>query len=157
MPKKANKSKGSGYLLTLPDETWAAVKLLTEARQQTIADYIRDAVKLKLMVDGAGVNGGTLMQLIQAANTPLIESANFGAVHAAATWAFLREFAHLVFQEQGLPEHLAAEKATMLAENALDEAVNTFEDPRNRVPFGWIERFDDDTLALLEDDDGDDE
>lgn len=150
------KSK-AGYLLNLPDEMWAAVKLLTEARQQTTADYIRDAVRLKLMVDGAGVNAASLTQLIRNANAPLVESANFGAIHAAAALIFLREFAKASFLDHGLPEHLAHEKATMLADNARDEATNIFEDPQNRVQFGWIERFDDEMLALLEEDDGDDE
>ncbi len=135
MPTKTK----AGYLLNLSDEMWAAVKWLTDARQQTTADYLRDAVRLKLMVDGAGVNADTLTKLIHNANTPLTESANFAAIHAMATLIFLREFARASFVAQGLPEHLANEKAAMLAENALDEAVNTFEDPRNRVQFGWME------------------
>ncbi|AUW92626.1 hypothetical protein BXT84_00555 [Sulfobacillus thermotolerans] len=147
----------TSYPLRLPEDTWASVKQITQARGRAISDYIRDAVRLKLMVDGVGMNADTLAQLIQNANTSLTESVNFAAVHAAATLAFLREFAHTMFQEQGLPEHLAQEKAEVLADNALAEAVNTFENPQNRVQFGWIERFDDDTLALLEDDDGADE
>lgn len=154
---KKTKSNKTAYPLRLPDDTWAAVKQITQARNQPIANYVRDAVQLKLMVDGVGVNANTLTKLIQSATTPLMESANFGAIHATASLIFLREFAKTVFHDQGLPEHLAQEKAAMLAANALDEATNTFEDPQNRVQFGWIERFDEETLALLEDDGGDDE
>lgn len=149
--------KNNSYPLRLPPDTWAAVRQITQARDQAIADYLRDAVRLKLMVDGVGMNAATLTQLIHNANTHLTESANFAAIHAAATLAFLREFARTVFQEQGLPGHLAQEKADVLAENALAEATNTFENPQNRTQFGWIERFDEETLALLEEDDGDDE
>lgn len=148
----------SEFKIRIPVEMAESVRAITKARESTINEYVQRAIRLQLLADGTGANADTLTKLIQNANTPLTESANFASVHAAATLAFLREFARLVFQEQGLPEHLAQEKAEMLAENALAEATNTFENPQNRVQFGWVERFDEETLALfMEDDDGDDE
>ncbi len=138
MPIKRTQNN-TNYPLRLPEDTWVAVRHITKARNQPISDYLRDAVRLKLMVDGVGMNAATLRQVIQNANTPLTESANFAAIHATATLVFLREFAQATFLAQGLPEHLAQEKATVLMDNALDEAVNTFENPQNRVQFGWIE------------------
>jgi len=149
-------TNNAGYLLRLPDDTWAAVKQITAARGQPVADYLRDAVRLKLMADGAGMNSDTLTRIIEQANTPLTESANFAAVHAAATLAFLRECAYTLFQTQGLPDDLAREKADTLADTALAEAVNTFENPQNRVQFRWIERFDEESIRWLFDDDDDD-
>lgn len=136
-----------GYLLHLPDEMMIAAKAMAETRGQTLADYIRSAVRMKLITDATNMDGNVLTQVVAQANEPLTRSANFGAVHAAATLAFMREWAKDTFMRQEeIPEDLAEEKAQLLAENALDEALATFEDPRTLHQFGWIERPDTDDI-----------
>ena len=81
------------------------------------------------------------MALIIQANEPLTRSANFGAVHAAAVLALLRELARETYVRQdGLSDELAQAKAQVLTEAAMDEALTAFEDPNVRHQFGWIER-----------------
>lgn len=141
MPAKAKTKTNPGYLLHLPDEMLIAAKAMAETRGQTLADYIRAAVRMKLMADATHMDGNEVLNLVAQANEPLTRSANFAAIHAAATLAFLREWAKAEFMRRDeLPEDLAEEKAGLLAESALDEALSTFEDPKILHQFGWIER-----------------
>lgn len=134
------KKRKSGYLLNLPSEMEIAAKAIAETKGQTFADYIRAAVRMKLMADGAGMDGHEAVKLIAQANEPLTRSSNFAAIHAAATLAFMREWLRETFALQGLPDELARKKAELLHESALNEALEAFEDPKNLHQFGWIER-----------------
>ena len=134
-----------GYLLHLPDEMMIAAKAMSETRGQTLADYIRAAVRTRLTADATHMEAGSLMALVAQANEPLTRSANFGSIHAAAVLAFLRELARETYVRQdGLSDELAQAKAQVLTEAAVDEALTAFEDPNVRHQFGWIERPDDD-------------
>lgn len=137
-PRK--KTTNPGYLLKLPDEMLIAAKAMADTRGQTLADYIRAAIQAKLIADAVGLDGDGWRQAVADATTPLTRSANFAAIHAAAVMAFLREWAKDGFMAAEMPEDLAEEKAGLLAEAALDEALSAFEDPRVRSQFGWIER-----------------
>ena len=129
-----------GYLLKLPDEMMIGAKAMAETRGQTLADYIRAAVRMKLMADATNMEAGSLMELIAHSTAPINRATNFGSVHAAATLAFLREWAKDGYMGAGMAEDMAEEKAGLLGEAALDNALTAFEDPQIRAQFGWIER-----------------
>ena len=131
--------------IRLPVDMAAAVRTLAGDRDQSMNAYVTRAIRTQLIADATAMEAGSLMALIEQANQPLTRSANFAAVHAAATLAFVREWAKDSYMVAGLPEDMAQEKAQLLAENALDEALAVFEDPRTLHQFGWIERPDDDT------------
>ncbi len=137
--KTKSTSKTSSYLLTLPAEMMIGIKAIAEPRDQSTADFIRAAVRLKIMVEALGIDGRDALKLIARATEPLTQSANFAAVHSAGTLEFMREWAKDSFVRQGLPDDLAQEKAAALHETALAEALAAFEDPKIRHQFGWIE------------------
>ena len=141
MPTKT-KRPPMGYLLNLPDEMMSAAKMTAQTRGESLADYIRAAVRIKLIADGTNIDGRDALKLITQATEPLTQSSNFAAIHAAATLVFCREWAREIFVNQGLPDDLARQKATALHDTALSEALATFEDPKSLSPFGWIERPD---------------
>lgn len=117
-----------------------AVRSLSAERTQSMNDYMKRAVRNQLIADATTMEAGSLIALVSQATEPLTRSANFGAIHAAATLAFLREWAKGGYIAAEMPEDLAEEKAALLAETALDEALTAFEDPAVLHQFGWIER-----------------
>lgn len=121
-------------------EMMESVRALAKLRGQSMSEYIARATRNQLMADGAGMEADTIRKRIMDANAPLNRSANFAAIHAAATMAFMREWSRETFVRQGLPDELARKKSELLHEAALDEALAAFEDPRNLHQFGWIER-----------------
>lgn len=129
----------TAYLLNLPDEMMVAAKMTAQTRGQSLADYIRSAVRAKLIFDGVGVEAGAVLKLLEEANEPLTRSTNFGAVHSRASFLLLLEMHQASLVREGVPESLAHEKATLMADHALAEAMKTLEDPRTLHPYRWIE------------------
>lgn len=137
------KPTNPGYLLKLSDEMLIAAKEMAETRGQTLADYIRAAVRMKLIADATHMDGNEVLNLVAQANEPITQSTNFAAIHAGATLAFLREWAKDGYiARDEMPEAMAEEKAQLLAESAINEALSAFEDPKILHQFGWIERPD---------------
>ena len=126
--------------IRVPTEMGEAVRTLSGARNQSMNDYVKRAIRTQLIADATNMEAGGLLALVSQATTPLTQAANFAAIHAAATLAFLREWARDGYITAGVPEDLAQEKAGLLAEHALAEALTAFEDPGVRAQFGWIER-----------------
>lgn len=125
----------------LPVEMAEAIRTLTKERNQSMNDYVKRAIRNQLIADATHMETGSILKLVAQGSEPITRSANFAAVHAAATLAFLREWAKDEFiRRDEMPEDLAQEKAQLLGESALGEALATFEDPRKLAQFGWIER-----------------
>jgi len=135
-------TKTTEMKLRLPSDMATAVRTLSGERNQSMNDYVKRAIRNQLIADATHMEAGSVLALVRQANTPLTQSANFAAIHAAATLAFLREWAKDGYMGAGMAEDLAEEKVQLLAEAALDEALSTFEDPKILHQFGWIERPD---------------
>ncbi|NMP24464.1 hypothetical protein [Sulfobacillus harzensis] len=126
--------------IRVPTEMAEAVRTVSGARNQSMNEYVKRAIRTQLIADATNIEAGNLLALIGQATTPLTQAANFAAIHAAATMAFLREWARDRYITAEMPADLAQEKAELLADAALDQALTAFEDPRVRSQFGWIER-----------------
>lgn len=126
--------------IRVPPEMAAAVRTVIQAREQTINDYVKRAIRNQLIADATGMEAGTLRALVADATTPIMRGANFGAVHAAATLGLLREVLRNQYTAHGLPDDLARDKVDALGEAMLGEALATFETPTILYQFGWIER-----------------
>ncbi len=126
--------------IRLPVDMAKAVRALSGERGQSMNAYVMRAIRNQLIADATEREAGSLMALVAQANEPLTRSANFAAIHASATLAFLREWAKDGYMGAGMAEDMAEEKAGLLGEAALDNALTAFEDPQIRAQFGWIER-----------------
>lgn len=157
MTTMAKTKRPAGYLLVLPDEMMSAAKMVSQTRGESLADYIRSAVRAKLIFDGADMESTVIQKLIRNATEPLSKATNFAAVHASATLVFCRVWARELFVSQGLPDDLARQKAAALYDTALNEALATFEDPKSLSPFGWIERPEESNLPDWLTDDANDQ
>ena len=133
-------SRTTELKIRVPPEMAAAVRTVTQAREQTINDYVKRAIRNQLIADATGMEADTLRNVVAEATTPIMRAANFGAVHAAATVGLLREVLRDRYTTQGLPDDLARDKVEALVESMLGEALATFENPKILHQFGWIER-----------------
>lgn len=132
--------KTTALKIRVPTEMAEAVRTLSGERGQSMNAYIARSIRNQLIADATNMEAGSILNLVAQANEPLTRSVNFAAIHAAAGMAFLREWAKDGFMAAEMPEDMAEEKAGLLAEAALEEALTTFEDPAIRYQFGWIER-----------------
>ena len=126
--------------IRVPTEMAEAVRTVSGARNQSMNEYVKRAIRTQLIADATNIEAGNLLALIEQATTPLTQATNFAAIHAAAVMAFLREWARDGYLAAEMPGDMAQEKAGLLVEAALDQALTAFEDPRVRAQFGWIER-----------------
>lgn len=124
----------------VPTEMAEAVRTLSKARGQSMNDYVKRAIRSQLVAEATHMEAGGLLSLIVQGTEPVVRSANFAAVHAAAVVALLREVLQERYTEKGMPEALARERVEVLVESVMGEAVETFENPKILHQFSWIER-----------------
>ena len=129
------------YLLNWPQSMAQAVSTLAQTRGQSVADYIRQAIQRQLIWDGAQMDYNALRQAIEHGTEKTTVAANFAAIHAQAVLIFLREWRKEDMKRQeGLPEELARQTVQCDVDDAIAESIRTFEDPRVRQQYAWVER-----------------
>ena len=144
------------YLLNWPQDMAQAVSTLAQTRGQSVAEYIRQAIRRQLIWDGAQMDYNALRQAIEHGTEKTTVAANFAAIQAQAVLIFLREWwKEDIKRREGLPENLARQRVQLAVEDALAESLRAFEDPRVRQQYAWIERPEsaDDLPAWLTDPD----
>ncbi len=129
------------YLLNWPQSMAQAVSTLAQTRGQSVADYIRQAIQRQLIWDGAQMDYNALRQAIEHATEKTTVAANFAAIHSQAVLILLKEWMKAqIMRTEGLPENLARQRIQLAVEDALAESLRTFEDPRVRQQYAWVER-----------------
>ena len=129
------------YLLNWSQSMAQAVSTLAQTRGQSVAEYIRQAIRRQLIWDGAQMDYNALRQAIEHGTEKTTVAANFAAIHAQAVLIFLREWRKEDMKRQeGLPEELARQTVQCDVDDAIAESIRTFEDPRVRQQYAWVER-----------------
>ena len=101
----------SSYRLALPDETLQAVRAVAQARGETLAAWLRRAVRTQLYVDAIGPDADTAIKLVRQGSEPAERAARTAADAAQAAVLMLHTVLREQLQASGLPADLATERA----------------------------------------------
>ncbi|MCL6562175.1 MAG: hypothetical protein K6U87_04125 [Firmicutes bacterium] len=150
--KTRKRKTGDAYLLHLPPELRAAAQHIAEARDQTLADYIRRAVRTQVLIDGTGMESDTVLRLVEEGTERISRGTNFAAVASQATLLLVKQLLLERRLAAGLPRDIAEGQVDALADAAVTEAEAIYSDPRTRAAYAWVEREDPEAFAerLLE-------
>lgn len=108
----------SSYRLVLPADTMAAAKAIAQVRGETLAQWLRRAVRTQIYIDAVGPDGDTVIRLIRQGAEPAVEAATRAADAAQAAALLSRAVLARTLEAQGLP----LDQATAQAAAAWDEA-----------------------------------
>ena len=132
------------------DEEWKvrmaedlADRIRTFAKQKgmSLNQYMRRALINQIQVDVVNWPTGHLRQVVEQGTEKTTAAANLAAVQAQATLILLKEWRKEDMKRQeGLPEDLARQRVQLDVDDAIAESIRTFEDPRVRQQYAWIER-----------------
>lgn len=101
----------SSYRLALPDETLQAVRAVAQARGETLAAWLRRAVRTQLYLDAVGPDADTAIRLVRQGAEPAERAAKLAADAAQAAVLLLHTVLVGQAEASGLPPELAAARA----------------------------------------------
>ena len=150
------------------DEEWKvrmaedlADRIRTFAKQKgmSLNQYMRRALINQIQVDAVDWPTGHLRKVVEEGTEKTTTAANFAAIQAQAVLILLKEWKKAqIMRTEGLSEDLARQWVQLDVDDALAESIRTFEDPRVRQQYAWVERpSEEDLPGWLTDPDDDSE
>ncbi|PSR23319.1 MAG: hypothetical protein C7B43_20210 [Sulfobacillus benefaciens] len=132
------------------DEKWTVrigpdladmVRTFAKQKGQSLNQYMQRALTNQIQVDAVDWPTGHLGQVVEQGTEKTTVAANFAAIQAQAVLILLKEWRKEDMKRQeGLPEELARQTVQCDVDDAIAESIRTFEDPRVRQQYAWVER-----------------
>lgn len=132
------------------DEKWTVrigpdladmVRTFAKQKGMSLNQYMQRALTNQIQVDAVDWPTGHLRRMVEQGTEKTTVAANFAAVQAQAVLILLKEWRKEDMKRQeGLPEELARQTVQCDVDDAIAESIRTFEDPRVRQHYAWVER-----------------
>ena len=132
------------------------IRTFAKQKGMSLNQYMQRALTNQIQVDAVDWPTGHLRHMVEQGTEKTTVAANFAAIQAQAVLILLKEWRKEDKKRQeGLPEELARQTVQCDVDDAIAESIRTFEDPRVRQQYVWIERPEsaDDLPAWLTDPD----
>ena len=150
------------------DEKWTVrfepdladmVRTFAKQKGMSLNQYMRRALINQIQVDAVDWPTGHLRKVVEEGTEKTTTAANFAAIQAQAVLILLKEWKKAqIMRTEGLSEDLARQWVQLDVDDALAESIRTFEDPRVRQQYAWVERpSEEDLPGWLTDPDDDSE
>ena len=125
-------------VLRLDPERMASIKAIAEARGESLAAWLRRAVRTQMYIDAAGPDADSALKLIRQGTEPATRAAILAADAAQASVLLMHDLLAAELQAAGLPRDLAEQQADARMAAAWD-GVSTLPPPDGelRLP-GWL-------------------
>ena len=129
------------WKVRMDHEMAAIVRAMAGRRGLSLNRYVRLALTHQLQVDVVNWPTGHLRKVVEEGTEKTTTAANFAAIQAQAVLILLKEWRKEDMKRQeGLPEELARQTVQCDVDDAIAESIRTFEDPRVRQHYAWVER-----------------
>ena len=129
------------WTLRLGPDLADMVRTFAKQKGTTLNHYVIRALTNQIQVDVVNWPTGHLRHMVEQGTEKTTVAANFAAIQAQAVLILLKEWRKEDMKRQeGLPEELARQTVQCDVDDAIAESIRTFEDPRVRQQYAWVER-----------------
>ena len=117
------------------------IRTFAKQKGMSLNQYMQRALTNQIQVDAVDWPTGHLRRMVEQGTEKTTVAANYAAIQAQAVLILLKEWRKEDKKRQeGLPEELARQTVQCDVDDAIAESIRTFEDPRVRQQYAWVER-----------------